>query len=64
MFSIPNNNQPSFNPAQNNPPQNSNEEEKKKTYALNINSKLDSFDFKNPQGLIKQTIKNIKFLFK
>jgi len=58
MFSIPNNNQPSFNPPQNNPPQNSNEEEKKKTYALNINSKLDSFDFKNPHGLIKQTIKN------
>ena len=58
MFGIPNNNQPSFNPPQNNPPQNSNEEEKKKTYAININSKLDSFDFKNPHGLIKQTIKN------
>ena len=58
MFSGFNNNQPNFNPQQNNPPQNNNDEEEKKRLALKINNQLNTFDFKNPQGLINQTIKN------
>lgn len=58
MFSGFNNNQSNFNPQQNNPPQNNNDEEEKKRLALKINNQLNTFDFKNPQGLINQTIKN------
>lgn len=58
MFGGINNNPSIINPQQNNPPQNNNEEEEKKRLALKINNQLNTFDFKNPQGLIKQTLKN------
>ena len=53
-----NNNQSIFNQQQNNLSQNINNEEQNKRLASNINNKVNSFDYKNPYGLIKQSIKN------
>ena len=60
MFSsIAGNNQSLFNIPQNNiPQQNNNKEEENKLIAMKINNDINSIDVKNPQGLVKQSVKN------
>ena len=57
MFNLNNINPQNLNNPQNNPLQN-NQDQENKNIVIKINSNIKSFDEKDPQGIIKQSLNN------